>query len=152
VFPIWHIGGAMARVAEDSTAFHGRTAGFAYNITGVTETMDGFDREREWVRAFWPALAPHHTSVYVNFLMDEGEQRIRQAYGPEKHDRLRALKRRHDPERPFPAEPEHRTIVRSASDVPFAPPAGSRVEGRQDPQDQARRPGAAHPYAIWTAD
>lgn len=39
----------------------------------------------------------HHTSVYVNFLMDEGEDRIREAYGPEKYDRLETLKRRYDP-------------------------------------------------------
>ena len=46
---------------------------------------------------FWSALAPYHTSVYVNFLMEEGEDRIRQAYGAEKYDRLKALKRKYDP-------------------------------------------------------
>src|SRR5215216_758480 len=44
-----------------------------------------------------PALVPHHTSVYVNFLMDEGEERIRQAYGADKYERLKALKRTYDP-------------------------------------------------------
>ena len=48
-------------------------------------------------RDFWSALQPHHTSVYVNFLMEEGEERIRQAYGAEKYDRLKALKRKYDP-------------------------------------------------------
>ena len=47
--------------------------------------------------AYWSALEPYHTSVYVNFLMDEGEERIRQAYGAEKYDRLKALKRKYDP-------------------------------------------------------
>jgi FAD/FMN-containing dehydrogenase len=42
-------------------------------------------------------LAPHHTSVYVNFLMEEGEERVRQAYGADKYDRLKALKRTYDP-------------------------------------------------------
>jgi FAD/FMN-containing dehydrogenase len=100
-FPIWHLGGAMSRVGEDETAFHGRGAGFAFNITGVTDTADGFAQEREWVRDFWSELAPHHTSVYVNFLMDEGEERVRQAYGDAKLDRLRALKRTYDPDNVF---------------------------------------------------
>ena len=37
----------------------------------------GFEEEREWSRSFWSALPPYHTSVYVNFLMDEGEERVR---------------------------------------------------------------------------
>jgi FAD/FMN-containing dehydrogenase len=100
-FPIWQRGGAAARVDEQDAAFHGRAAGYTFNIAGATESAEGFDEEREWVRAFWAALAPHHTSVYVNFLMDEGEQRIRQAYGDQKYDRLKALKRRYDPDNFF---------------------------------------------------
>jgi hypothetical protein len=100
-FPIWQLGGAVARVDEDATAFNGRAAGHAFNITGIAETAEGFDRERDWVRSFWSALEPHHTSVYVNFLMEEGEDRIREAYGGEKYDRLRALKREWDPENLF---------------------------------------------------
>jgi hypothetical protein len=94
---IWQLGGAVARVGEDETAFNGRTAGHTFNINGNTESAAGFDEEREWVRSYWSALAPYHTSVYVNFLMDEGEERIRQAYGAAKYDRLKALKRKYDP-------------------------------------------------------
>ena len=96
-FPIWQRGGAVARIGENETAFSGRNAGFTFNINGMTETADGFEAEQEWVRSFWSALEPHHTSVYVNFLMEEGEERIRQAYGAEKYDRLTALKRKYDP-------------------------------------------------------
>ena len=64
-------------------------------------TSDGFDAERQWVRDYWDALAPYHTSVYVNFLMEEGEERIRQAYGAATYDRLKALKRRYDPDNLF---------------------------------------------------
>ena len=63
----------------------------------VAQTADGFDAERQWARDYWSALAPHHTGVYVNFLMEEGEERIRQAYGADKYDRLKALKRKYDP-------------------------------------------------------
>jgi FAD/FMN-containing dehydrogenase len=100
-FPIWQMGGAVARVGDDETAFHGRTAGFTYNINGTTESEAGFDAEREWARNFWSALEPYQTSVYVNFLMEEGEERVRQAYGAEKYDRLKALKRKYDPDNFF---------------------------------------------------
>ena len=100
-FPIFQLGGAVARVGEDETAFGGRGAGHTINVNATTVTSEGFDEEREWSRALWSALEAHHTSVYVNFLMDEGEERIRQAYGPEKYDRLKALKRRYDPDNFF---------------------------------------------------
>jgi FAD/FMN-containing dehydrogenase len=96
-FPIWQMGGAVTRVSEEATAFGGRGAGHTFNITASTEDEKGFDQEREWVRDFWSALEPFHTGVYVNFLMEEGEERVRQAYGAERYDRLRALKRRYDP-------------------------------------------------------
>jgi len=100
-FPIWQLGGAVARGAEEDSAFNGRGAGFTFNITAATEGPEGFDDERQWVRDFWGALEPHHTSVYVNFLMEEGEERIREAYGAEKYDRLKALKRKYDPDNFF---------------------------------------------------
>jgi len=100
-FPIWQRGGAVARVGEDETAFSGRDAGFTYNIGASTATAEGFDEEREWVRNFWTALEPHFTTVYVNFLMDEGEDRVRQAYGAAKYDRLKVLKRKYDPDNFF---------------------------------------------------
>jgi FAD/FMN-containing dehydrogenase len=100
-FPIWQQGGAVARVDDAETAFNGRSAGYTFNITAVTATADGFQEEREWSRNFWSALKPFHTSVYVNFLMEEGEDRVREAYGAEKYDRLKALKRRYDPDNLF---------------------------------------------------
>jgi hypothetical protein len=101
-FPIWQMGGAVARRDEDATAFNGRQAGHTFNITASTETAEGFDEEREWVRGLWSALEPHHMdSVYVNFLMDEGEDRVRAAYGGERYDRLKALKTKYDPDNLF---------------------------------------------------
>jgi FAD binding domain/Berberine and berberine like len=96
-FPIWQMGGAITRVAEADTAFTGRHGGHTFNITGMTDSAEGFEHEREWVRSFWSDLQPYHTGVYVNFLMDEGEERVREAYGADKYDRLKALKRSWDP-------------------------------------------------------
>jgi FAD binding domain/Berberine and berberine like len=100
-FPIWQMGGAVARVGDDETAFGGRGAGHTFNITSMTEGQDGFEQERQWARDFWTALSPHHQGVYVNFLMEEGEERVRQAYGAERYDRLKALKRTWDPDNLF---------------------------------------------------
>jgi hypothetical protein len=100
-FPIWQMGGAVARVSDDATAFHGRNAGFTYNIGSSTATEEGFDEEVEWVRGLWSALEPHFTTVYVNFLMDEGDARVRQAYGEEKWRRLTELKKTWDPDNFF---------------------------------------------------
>jgi FAD binding domain/Berberine and berberine like len=100
-FPIWQMGGAVAGVEEGETAFDGRRAGFTFNITAMTETAEGFDEERSWSRDFWSALQPYHQGVYVNFLMEEGRDRIQEAYGAEKYARLQALKRRYDPDNFF---------------------------------------------------
>jgi FAD/FMN-containing dehydrogenase len=100
-FPIWQMGGAVARVGDDETAFSGRAAGHTFNISGTTDAVEGFAEEREWVRNFWSALEPYHTSVYTNFLMDEGEERVREAYGADKYDRLKALKQKYDPDNFF---------------------------------------------------
>ena len=100
-FPIWQMGGAVGRVGNDDTAFNGRSAGFTYNIGACTQTSEGFDKEREWVRDFWSALQPWHEGVYVNFLGNEGAERVRQSYGAQKYDRLRALKHKYDPDNFF---------------------------------------------------
>lgn len=93
---LWQMGGAVARVGENDTAFNGRNAGFTFNINGNTPGPEGFEEEREWARSYWSALEPFHTSVYVNFLMDD-EDRVREAYGPAKYDRLKTLKQKYDP-------------------------------------------------------
>jgi hypothetical protein len=96
-FPMFHLGGAMSRVADDTTAFNGRHAGHTINITGNSITPEDFDAERDWVRRFWAEMEPHNVGAYVNFLMEEGEERVRRSYGPEKYARLQALKRKYDP-------------------------------------------------------
>jgi FAD/FMN-containing dehydrogenase len=98
---VWQMGGAVSRVGEDETAFNGRTAGHTFNINGNTESAAGFGEERDWARSCWSALSSYHTSAYVNFLMDEGEERIREAYGAEKYERLKALKGKYDPDNFF---------------------------------------------------
>jgi FAD/FMN-containing dehydrogenase len=100
-FGMFQLGGAMARIGDDETAFNGRHSGHTVNITGNAMTPAEFDAEREWVRRFWSDLEPHNVGAYVNFLMDEGEDRVRRSYGPEKYKRLQDLKRKYDPTNMF---------------------------------------------------
>jgi hypothetical protein len=97
----WQLGGAVSRVGELETPFGSRSSGYLVDILGATDSAEGFEQERSWARECWTALAPHHAGVYVNWLMEEGEQRVREAYGQQRYERLQALKRRYDPENVF---------------------------------------------------
>jgi FAD/FMN-containing dehydrogenase len=93
-----HLGGAVRSAGEDETAFSHRDALCALNI--VTKWVDPRDAEKhiQWTRDFEAAMRPFSTGgVYVNFLGEEGEDRVRAAYGPEKYARLAALKKKYDP-------------------------------------------------------
>ncbi|HEX6506591.1 MAG TPA: FAD-binding oxidoreductase [Chloroflexota bacterium] len=91
------LGGEMARVPRDATAFYHRDA--AIMLSGISVWMDPSESPRHvaWTETFGRAMAPYANGVYVNFLSDEGEARIREAYGPETYERLAALKARYDP-------------------------------------------------------
>jgi FAD/FMN-containing dehydrogenase len=97
----WQLGGAVARVGELETPFGGRSSGFLVDILGATDSSTGFKQERDWARDCWNALTPHHAGAYVNWLMDEGELRVREAYGEQRYARLQAVKRQYDPENVF---------------------------------------------------
>jgi FAD/FMN-containing dehydrogenase len=96
---ILQLGGALGRVPEDATAFSQRDATHNVVINAVwTEDDPEGDRHTAWARDFFDAMQPHaRDRVYVNFLGDEGPDRVRQAYGTEKYDRLVELKRNYDP-------------------------------------------------------
>jgi FAD/FMN-containing dehydrogenase len=97
---MFQLGGAVGRVPEEATAFSGRGARFAVNVNGVALQHE-YSEQSAWARRFGEALHPFSTGVYMNFLGDEGQQRVRVAYGPAKYDRLVALKRSWDPDNFF---------------------------------------------------
>jgi len=95
---VFNLGGAVARVGEDDTAYSHRAAGHNVNINAAWLGGDpDADRHVAWTRDVFRAVEPHAMGVYVNFLGDEGQDRVRVAYGPAKYDRLAALKARYDP-------------------------------------------------------
>jgi hypothetical protein len=100
---VFQLGGAVARVGEHETAYGQRDAAHNVNINAVW--LDG-DPSRDdhirWSRECFAALEPFSTGrAYVNFLGDEGQARVRAAYGEERYARLVALKRVHDPDNVF---------------------------------------------------
>ena len=97
---VFQLGGAMARVGEHDTAFGQRAEGHDVNINAVWLAGDE-DAERHvgWTRETFAALEAQSAGrAYVNFLADEGADRVRAAYGEERYARLAALKREYDPE------------------------------------------------------
>jgi FAD/FMN-containing dehydrogenase len=98
---LFHMGGAVRRIADDDTAFTGRDAEYAININMVQRQADEPD-DTAWVRRFHDAVRPFGSGgVYVNFLGNEGDERVRHAYGEAKWARLVELKRRWDPDNAF---------------------------------------------------
>ncbi|NBC33613.1 MAG: FAD-binding protein [Alphaproteobacteria bacterium] len=98
-----HLGGAAKRVDSGATAVGNRGAEFVANIQSAWEDPAEDDRNLAWTRGYWEALRPHSNGgVYVNFMSgDEGEARLRAAYGDETFRHLAAIKARYDPDNLF---------------------------------------------------
>jgi len=94
---IHHFGGAVGRVPGGDTAFGNRSAEFVLNVLGRSPDATAFDEAVDWARGAYAALEPFTSGgTYTNF-MSEGDDRLKEAYGQEKYERLVALKDRYDP-------------------------------------------------------
>ena len=91
------LGGAMARVPVDATAFAHRQSKIMVNVAALYQHPDEIAVHGPWVEALAAALHQGDDGAYVNFLADEGEERIRAAYPGSTWDRLRRIKARYDP-------------------------------------------------------
>ncbi len=109
-----HLGGAVGRVGEDDTAFSGRSAPYSLIIsTGWDDAAVSAD-SIAWTRGVWEAMRPFASSTaYVNYLGDEGHDRLRAAYGAAKYERLVALKNKYDPTNFFHLNQNIKPCVRS---------------------------------------
>jgi hypothetical protein len=95
------IDGAAARIGSDETAFAYRDGGWAGVIVGVDPDPANAERITEWAKDYWTALHPTSAGgAYVNFMMDEGQERVRAAYRGN-YTRLAETKRRYDPDNAF---------------------------------------------------
>jgi hypothetical protein len=98
---LYPIDGAAARVAGDATAFPYRRGGWAGVIVGVDPDPANAELISRWTRDYWTELHPTSAGgAYVNFLMDEGEDRVRASYQGN-YDRLARVKAEYDPENTF---------------------------------------------------
>ena len=94
---VYPLDGAVHDVPADATAFAHRDVNFVHIIAGIDTNGERMGAHRDWVRQYWSALHPHSAgSAYVNFLMDEGAERVQATYSGN-YPRLRKVKHTWDP-------------------------------------------------------
>ena len=98
---LYPIDGAAHRVQSDETAWYHRDATWSMAIMGVDPDPTNRARITRWARNYWHALAPHSAEgAYINFMMEEGQERIRATYG-DNYERLQQVKATYDPDNFF---------------------------------------------------
>ena len=94
---IYPINGAAHRVGKSDTAFSYRDANFALVIVGVDPDPANKDAVTTWCKEYFDAVHPYSAGgAYVNFMMDEGQERVQAAFR-DNYDRLRTIKKKYDP-------------------------------------------------------
>jgi FAD/FMN-containing dehydrogenase len=91
------LGGAMARVPAEATAFAHRDANVLVALITTFEDAAEQPIHEAWTQAYFEELRPKAAGVYSNFVANEGEGRIREAYPSATYARLAEVKRRWDP-------------------------------------------------------
>jgi FAD/FMN-containing dehydrogenase len=98
---IYPIDGAVHDVSAEDTAFAYRDASYSQVIIGVGPDPESAPALREWAIGYWEALHPYSAGgAYVNFMMDEGQARVKATYGPN-YSRLAQVKAAYDPDNVF---------------------------------------------------
>jgi len=91
------LGGAVAAVPNEATAYAHRDRAIMVNTAALYEQPEDESTHQDWVEGFAAALAGDDLRAYVNFLVDEGPERVRRAYPGPTWDRLRSIKAQYDP-------------------------------------------------------
>ena len=95
------LGGAMARVPAEATAFAHRSSRIMVNVAAFYEGTEERVAREAWVSRFAAALRQGEGAAYVGFLGEEGEERVREAYPESTWDKLAEIKRSYDPDNFF---------------------------------------------------
>ena len=94
---LYPVNGAAGRVKNGATPWSYRDATWAAVIVGVDPDPANKEEISTWAKEYWSALHPYSAGgAYINFMMEEGEDRIRATYG-KNYDRLAKIKKRYDP-------------------------------------------------------
>lgn len=94
---LYPINGAASRVKRGATAWWHRDATWTEVIVGVDPNPAKKEEVTAWAREYWNALHPYSMGgAYINFMMEEGDERIRATYG-KNYKRLAKIKKRYDP-------------------------------------------------------
>jgi FAD binding domain/Berberine and berberine like len=94
---IYPIDGAVHKVGRHETAWNYRDATYSMVICGIDPDPLKAPALKAWARGYWEAIHPYNLKgAYLNFMMEEGEERIRATYG-DNYDRLAAIKKKYDP-------------------------------------------------------
>lgn len=98
---LYPVNGAAGRIDPDATAWNYRDATWAMVIAGIDPDPANNDLIISWARNYWEALHPWSAGAsYINFMMDEGDDRIKATYG-DHYERLAAIKAKYDPDNFF---------------------------------------------------
>jgi hypothetical protein len=98
---MYPVNGAASRVGDTDTPWSYRDATWAMVIVGVDPDPANKEKITTWTKEYWQALHPYSAGgAYVNFMMDEGEDRVKATYG-RNYDRLVTLKNKYDPNNLF---------------------------------------------------
>ena len=99
---LYPIDGAAHDVAPDATAWGARGARFAEVILGAGPDPAEATALRDWAVGYHEAVHPYAATggAYVNFMMEEGSERVRATYGAN-YDRLASVKAQYDPDNVF---------------------------------------------------
>jgi len=94
---IYPIDGVVHKVGRNDTAWNCRDATWSMVICGIDPNPANAEAIKTWAKGYWDALHPYNLKgAYLNFIMEEGEDRIRATYG-DNYDRLAAIKKQYDP-------------------------------------------------------
>jgi len=94
---LYPVNGAVQRIGKSETAFSYRDVTWAEVIVGVDPEPAHREKIVAWTKEYWDALHPHSAGgAYVNFMMEEGQDRVRTTYR-DNYQRLATVKKKYDP-------------------------------------------------------
>jgi len=128
---MYPINGAAARVAPDATAWAYRDATWAMVILGADPDPAQADSLTRWAKEYWQAIHAYSAGgAYVNFMMEEGADRVKSTYGAH-YERLVAIKTKYDPH----------NLFRVNQNIPPASNGSGALRPRTGPLGQSLSPG-----------